>query len=47
MPNQTSEIEVEFTPKENQLGAQDKSITITSNTPEKQTILKIKANVVQ
>ncbi len=47
MPNQTSEIEVEFTPKENQLGAQDKSITITANTPEKQTILKIKANVVQ
>lgn len=47
MPNQSSEIEVEFTPKETQLGTQEKQITITANTPESNTILKIKANVVE
>jgi hypothetical protein len=47
MPNQSSEIEVEFSPKENQTGVQEKTVTITANTPEQQTILKIKANVVK
>jgi len=47
MPNKTGEIEVEFTPKENQLGNQEKTVTITANIPESQALLKIKANVIE
>jgi hypothetical protein len=47
MPNKTGEIEVEFSPKENQLGNQEKTVTITANTAERQTMLKIKANVIE
>lgn len=47
MPNKTGEIDVEFSPKENQLGVQEKTVTITANIPERQALLKIKANVIE
>ena len=47
MPNQTGEIKVVFTPKETQLGIQEKQVIITANIPTKTMNLKVKANVVE
>ena len=45
MPNKTGQIKVVFSPKETQLGNQEKQVIITANVPTKTVNLKIKANV--
>ena len=46
-PNGTGELKVVFTPKETQMGVQNKTVTVTANIPTKTVQLNIEANVVE